>query len=108
MLGSNDASTNIEGLIQLRSQDNTFDIWANIQENMDTIIALWNTEAVTPDTITDEEAEGAEVATDTPQQATRRVSSGEVAYLIDKPIGSITVTAPRPLLAWRMPRSRCR
>ena len=98
VLGSNDASTNIEGLIQLKSTDNTFDIWENIQANMDTIIALWNTEAVTPEATPDVTAEATEPVADTPQQATRRVSSGEVAYIIDKPIGIITVTAPRPLL----------
>jgi MSHA type pilus biogenesis protein MshL len=98
VLGSGESSANIDGTIEIKSDGNEFDIWQNIQENMDTIIALWNTEAVTAETTTDEVAEGAEGAADTPQQATRRVSSGGVAYLIDKPIGSITVTAPRPLL----------
>lgn len=98
VLGSGENSPNVDGTIQIKSEDNEFDIWGNIQENMDTIINLWNTEAVTPETVTDEVAEGTEAATDTPQQATRRVSSGGVAYLIDKPIGRITVTAPRPLL----------
>jgi len=98
VLGSNDASNNIDGTIELKSAENTFDIWENIQANMDTIIALWNTEAVTPEAATEEDAETVEVPADTPQQATRRVSSGEVAYIIDKPVGIITVTAPRPLL----------
>ena len=97
VLGSNDASSNIDGTIELKSDGNTFDIWENIQANMDTIIALRNTEAVTAEAAPDEAAEGAESA-DTPQQATRRVSSGDVAYIIDKPVGIITVTAPRPLL----------
>ncbi len=98
VLGSNDASSNIDGTIELKSDDNTFDIWENVRTNMDSIIALWNTEAVTPEAAVEEGAEEAPVPAETPQQATRRVSSGGVAYLIDKPIGIITVTAPRPLL----------
>ncbi|PIE64767.1 MAG: pilus (MSHA type) biogenesis protein MshL [Desulfobacterales bacterium] len=98
VLGSNDASTNIDGTIELKTDVNEFDIWANIQENMDTIIALWNTEAVT-NTVTEETTEGEEPAGNEggTQQATRQVSNGGVAYTIDKPIGIITVTAPRPL-----------
>jgi len=99
VLGSNDASSNIDGTIELKSEGNTFDIWENIQSNMDTIIDLWNTTAVTPD-ITPSDAEVAEesASADAAIQATRRVSSGGVAYLIDKPVGIVTVTAPRPLL----------
>ena len=51
VLGSNDASSNIDGTIMLKSTGNTFDIWENIQSNMDKIIALWNTTAVTPETL---------------------------------------------------------
>ncbi len=99
VLGSNDASSNIDGTIELKSEDNSFDIWENIQANMDTIIALWNTEAVTARSSTGRSSRRLpKWRADTPQQATRRVSSGEVAYIIDKPVGIITVTAPRPLL----------
>ena len=98
VLGSNDASNNIDGTIQLKSDGNEFDIWSNIQANMDTIISLWNTEAVTEDTAVDEvEGEVAAAPADNTQQATRQVSTGGVAYMIDKPVGIITVTAPRPL-----------
>lgn len=98
VLGSNDASNNIDGTIQLKSDDNIFDIWENVQANMETIISLWNTEAITEDAQEDPLAEEtpASTADDTPQ-ATRQKSSGGVAYLIDKPVGIITVTAPRPL-----------
>ena len=98
VLGSNDASNNIDGTIELKSDDNTFDIWDNVRTNMDSIIALWNTEAVTPEAAAEEDAEEAPAPAETPQQATRRVSSGGVTYLIDRPVGIITVTAPRPLL----------
>ena len=99
VLGSNDASNNIDGTIELKSSDNDFDIWTNIKENMDTIISLWNTEAVTEAPPTEAAAEGAPAATsaDPATLATRQVSSGGVAYTIDKPVGIITVTAPRPL-----------
>ncbi len=61
---------------------------------MDKIIATWGTIAVTPEAlVSDEPAEGEAV-----QQATRRVSSGGVQYFIDKPVGIITVVAPRPML----------
>ena len=44
-------------------------------------------------------AEGGEENQSTMENlATRRVSSSDVAYFIDKPVGIITVTAPRPLL----------
>ena len=32
VLGSNDASNNIDGTIELKSDDNTFDIWDNVQD----------------------------------------------------------------------------
>jgi general secretion pathway protein D/MSHA biogenesis protein MshL len=95
VLGSSDLSTNVDGTIELKSPENTFDVWESVQANMDKIIDLWSTTAVTPEAlVTDTAAE-----TDEPlQQATRRVSSGGVQYFIDKPIGIITVVAPRPLL----------
>lgn len=105
LLGSDELSTNVDGTIELKADGNTFDIWENVEANMEKIIALWNTEAVT---------EGLETATNAPDdktgntetppateqkvRATRQVSAGGVTYLIDKPVGIITVTAPRPLL----------
>ena len=98
VLGSNDASTNIDGTISLKSDTNEFDIWDNIQNNMDTIISLWNTEAVTEEKASSEDGEDTQDSDQGDiQQATRQVSSGGVAYTIDKPVGIITVTAPRPL-----------
>jgi MSHA type pilus biogenesis protein MshL len=101
LLGSDELSSNVDGTIELKSDENTFDIWENIQANMEKIIALWNTTAVT--TTASEQAAGAtEAETETAEEpqamATRQVSSGGVTYLIDKPVGIVTVTAPRPLL----------
>ncbi|MGA7278812.1 MAG: hypothetical protein WBW79_12810, partial [Desulfocapsaceae bacterium] len=97
VLGGDNLNSNVEGLIQLSSPENTFDIWESIQANMDKIIDTWGTIAVTPETAVAEDAaaDGAEAEV---QQATRRVSSGGVQYFIDKPIGIVTVVAPRPLL----------
>lgn len=94
VLGGDTVSTNVDGTIVLTSSGNTFDVWESIQANMDKIIATWGTIAVTPEAlVSDEPAEGEAV-----QQATRRVSSGGVQYFIDKPVGIITVVAPRPML----------
>ena len=94
VLGGETVSTNVDGTIVLTSSGNTFDVWESIQANMDKIIATWGTIAVTPEALVSEEpAEGEAV-----QQATRRVSSGGVQYFIDKPVGIITVVAPRPML----------
>ena len=94
VLGGDTVSTNVDGTIVLASSENTFDVWESIQANMDKIIATWGTIAVTPEAlVSDEPAEGEAV-----QQATRRVSSGGVQYFIDKPVGIITVVAPRPML----------
>ncbi len=97
VLGSSDASSNIEGTIRLDSKGNEFDIWQNIQDNMDAILDIWST-AVT--SATDEAGTGdpAGAAEKTVQSASRQVSASGNRYTIDKPIGLITVHAPRPLL----------
>ncbi len=102
VLGSDAESSNIDGTIELKSSANEFDIWANIQANMDAIINTWNTQAATQEIIENAPSEE-ENATETDKEqniqlATRQISSGGSMYIIDKPIGMITVTAPRPLL----------
>jgi type II secretory pathway component GspD/PulD (secretin) len=98
VLGGDSLNSNVEGLIKLDSPENSFDIWESVQANMDKIIETWNTTVVTPEL----EAQAAEIeqaaSEEEIQQASRRVSSGGVQYFIDKPIGIITVVAPRPLL----------
>ena len=97
VLGSNDAAGNLRGTINLESSNNEFDIWKNIQENLDTIIATWSTIEATPEPqpVADEGSTDAEQAA-TPSR-TRQVSSSGNTYTIDKPVGLITVNAPRPL-----------
>ena len=97
VLGGDNLNSNVEGLVKLDSPDNSFDIWESIQANMDKIIETWGTIAVTPEAAVAEDA-AADGAESEVQQATRRVSSGGVQYFIDKPIGIVTVVAPRPLL----------
>jgi MSHA type pilus biogenesis protein MshL len=101
VLGSNDAASNIEGTIRLDSRGNEFNIWQNIQENMDAILDTWSTSAIataasgTPsveDKGTPGEGEG-DAAT-----VTRQISAAGNKYTIDKPVGLVTVHAPRPLL----------
>jgi len=95
VLGSNDAAANIEGTIRLDSRGNEFDIWQNIQDNIDAILDTWSTASATdvPPVTESESDESNSTAT-----ATRQVSASGNKYTIDKPIGLITVHAPRPLL----------
>lgn len=108
VLGSQEESNNIDGTIELKSSDNEFDVWKSIEANINSILDVWTTEAVTQ-TVETEKVEG-QAATQ-PQnaggdnksekvvaEATRRLSGNKNIYIIDKPIGLITVTAPRPIL----------
>jgi len=96
VLGSNDAASNIEGTIRLESKGNEFDIWANIEDNMNAILATWSTSA-TASAPAKAPAE-VDTAATTPDAVTRQVSASGNKYTIDKPVGLVTVHAPRPLL----------
>ncbi len=100
VLGNSEISTNIDGTIELTSRDNEFDIWANIQSNLDTIMDVWSVRqgqvAAVQAAVADESATTAGVPP--PAATTKGTSKGEAFYVIDKPVGLITVTAPRPLL----------
>ncbi len=124
ILGSNDASSNIDGTISLKSKGNEFDIWDNIKLNLDTILQIWtfrregetvleNTDQVLDDKFgarkgsrgysADENADTAAESTGASDSAaskanSSKVSGGQGFYIIDKPVGLITVTAPRPVL----------
>lgn len=100
-LTDRDAATGTEGTVKITSNDNTFDIWENLQTNLDVIMEQWTTTASAPEPA---EATGNETETSseetvqTEPKATRRLSQGGAYYTVDKSIGLITVTAPRPLL----------
>jgi len=113
VLGGNEASDNIEGTIRLDSRGNEFNIWANIEENLNAILEVWETEAVTAvdvegseSVLADTGIGGNEALEDDEQQtaevqavaSTRRRSGNQNLYTIDRNVGLITVTAPLPLL----------
>ncbi len=108
MLGSEETASNIEGTIRLDSRGNEFDIWKNIDDNLNQILEVWKTEAVT--TIKEEGSENTDslneesdakssetTSSNTLTKATRQRSQNTNTFFIDKPVGVITVTAPRPM-----------
>ncbi len=98
------AKNNIEGTIKIISEKNEFDIWANIQSHMDSILKIERTVAISTlvanGATTDAAVGKNEVNTNTVTQKETTTTTGslESYYLIDKPVGLITVTAPRPIL----------
>lgn len=87
------AATGTEGTAKITSDGNQFDVWSNITENLDIIFAQWTTEVVSDP----EEALGvAEDGGEEPalRQATRRQTTADAFYLIDRSVGLITVVAP--------------
>ncbi|HEB50610.1 MAG TPA: pilus (MSHA type) biogenesis protein MshL [Desulfobulbus sp.] len=102
-LTNRDAANGTEGTVKITSDDNAFDVWENIQTNLDTIMEQWATRETTPATETTGSepsggTQGDTQATEAIPQATRRIAQGQAYYTIDRSIGLITVTAPRPLL----------
>jgi general secretion pathway protein D/MSHA biogenesis protein MshL len=99
VLGSGDDASSVEGTIRLDSKNNEFDIWKNIKDNLDAIIATWSTTTTAPEIELPAAKEG-EKSTENPatvEEPTRQTSTGGNSYTIDKPVGLITVNAPRPL-----------
>ena len=104
VLGGNKiAAHEMSGKIQITSQPenaNSFDIWANIRKNLDQILDIWTTEeVVNPSTppAGQQMLAGAAAENAQPKVVTNR-KPGKGYYTIDKPVGLITVTAPRSLL----------
>lgn len=122
VLGNTETSSNIEGTIAIKSADNEFDIWENIKLNIESIMDIWSYRREANMVLKDsasagggEEAarsyaaskEGEKAATtseDTGKKdaaqtiASKSEVGGKGYYIIDKPVGLITVTAPRPIL----------
>ena len=100
VLGSGTQTSSLKGNIQLTSEKNDFDVWANISGNLDQILGIWEETVSIPS----EAAPAGDTAAQQPspkQSSTtnkRNVQAGKGYYSIDKPIGLITVTAPRPLV----------
>ena len=97
ILGNVETSSNIEGTIAIKSADNEFDIWDNIRLNIESIMDIWQREA---NVVTVGAAEGATAGEAAPVQSANQITvpGGKGYYIIDKPVGLITVTAPRPIL----------
>lgn len=98
-LTDRDAATGTEGTVKVISTGNEFDVWQNITTNLDIVMQQWRTQQTEQqEVIQTEETDTTEGTEETVQQATRRVSFGSSYYTVDKTIGLVTVTAPRPLL----------
>jgi len=103
VLGGSGTTSGLKGNIQLTSDKNEFDIWENIRKNIDQMLEIWEETIVAP-----APASGSAPQTGAPQPPAaapaaasttkRNVQAGKGYYSIDKPIGLITVTAPRPLV----------
>lgn len=103
VLGSGAQTSSLKGNIQLISENNEFDVWKNIQTNLDQILEIWEKTVTSPpepapagDSAQQNPATPAKQPTATTTK--RNVQEGKGYYSIDKPIGLITVTAPRPLV----------
>lgn len=95
--------------VRIDSKGNKFDIWENIQKNLDSLIATWSSSIITPtqesaaaakDDKKDAAAAAKKAGGDeavTPAPLSRRVSSTDSTYTIDRPIGLVTVHAPKSL-----------
>jgi general secretion pathway protein D/MSHA biogenesis protein MshL len=107
VLGGGETKSGLQGNIQLTSTDNQFDIWENIRQNLDQMLGIWEETVTAPPlvpttTVVGQEKETALGATSSTVAAfttmKRDVKSAKGFYSIDKPVGLITVTAPRPLV----------
>lgn len=96
------------GSLQNKPWENKFDQWEIIQNNLDSLIATWSATVTTPETQAAKPPEGekdkaakgdAKKGSEEKIAAvSRRVSkSTDSTYTIDKPVGLITVNAPKSL-----------
>jgi general secretion pathway protein D/MSHA biogenesis protein MshL len=106
VLGNKSSGNNVVGNVKLTSEANNFDVWANIQSNLNNILQTWESEQSQKDSTVAQASEAAVTPageTGTQPAATKAKTGsgssriGKGYYTIDKPIGLITVTAPRPV-----------
>jgi len=100
VLGASGTSTNIKGNISIESADNSFDIWENIKQNLDRVLEIWSekTEQSTPAQNTSAGRNDQKNGQDKEKAVYVPPPPGKGYYTIDRPLGLITVTAPRSLL----------
>lgn len=108
VLGSQDVKHKMKGRIEIESTSaaDSFDVWANIQKNLDEILKIYSETEIadTVDTasLAESSLEGDKTkgkGAETVQKTRIRNKGAHGYYVIDKPVGLITVTAPRTLLA---------
>lgn len=100
----NTQGNNMSGTLNLNSSDNKFDIWSNIESNLDKILEIWSTPPPPVVATQGTEAGSGQPSATPPAPAQTGATaensgrSGLGYYTIDRPIGLITVTAPRSLV----------
>jgi MSHA type pilus biogenesis protein MshL len=111
-VGGEGIAKNIEGTIKLISEKNEFDIWSNVRSNMESILKVEHTKKITslknqsapestgknPSTSNKPKDSTKESAPNVMSEEVEVTGGAENYYMIDKPIGLITVTAPRPII----------
>lgn len=108
VLGSQDVKHKMKGRIEIESTSaaDSFDVWANIEKNLNEILKIY-TETEIADTVetsalNENSLDGgkeSEKNSASVQKTRIRNQGAHGYYVIDKPVGLITVTAPRTLLA---------
>lgn len=109
-LSKKDAASGTEGSVKITSPDNKFDLWANIQSNLNTIIKTSVAEQQEVHNAMNEAAQKANEAANKPGD-TKAASSDDTkqykmlatadsgSFVIDKNVGLITVTAKPSVIA---------
>jgi general secretion pathway protein D/MSHA biogenesis protein MshL len=90
------SGSNVEGTVRVSSTQNIFDVWENIKFNLDQVLETWTVEPPKVEKAAQDNKDGKKK--DEAPKVVRSRGLGKGYYTIDKPIGLITVTAPRPLL----------
>lgn len=101
VLGGAGTGSNVTGNIQIQSSGNDFNIWDSITENIEKVLDIWQAPAASAVAATDTTQTSTAPAASTAATTTAAVpasTSGQGHYSLDKQVGLITVTAPRPLL----------
>ncbi len=109
VMGSGDKKHKMKGLIELVTKGaskDSFNIWANIEANLDELLRVSaETEVEDSVDVTEESPrvdamDGEKAVNKSTTPTTRTHNQGALGYyMVDKPVGLITVTAPRTLLA---------
>lgn len=102
----------------ISNSGNSFDIWDNVKKNLDVVLDIWEVTKVSQESTQDAAqkkssgatkdtsnlaagaSDTASISSEKQKTATEmtRSQSAKGYYTIDKPIGLITVTAPRPVM----------